>query len=127
MAVVGIDAHKTTHTAVLVDELGRQIAVKTVRAHTEGHLTLLGVSTMQPIRWMTRAKSVQGSAPRIRMRPPLARTSPRRHRRVVVLPAPLGPRNRIRLPQERPDQGRRAPPPCPATGVGTPYGVSQPR
>ena len=41
MVVVGIDAHKGTHTAVAVDEVGRQLDVTTVRATSEGHLTLL--------------------------------------------------------------------------------------
>lgn len=41
MLVVGIDAHKRTHTAVAVDELGKQIAVKTVRTTRAGHLDLV--------------------------------------------------------------------------------------
>lgn len=39
--MIGVDSHKATHTAVAVDEVGRQIAVKTVRANTAGHLQLL--------------------------------------------------------------------------------------
>jgi transposase len=41
MLVVGIDAHKRTHTAVAVDELGKQVAVKTVRTTSAGHLELV--------------------------------------------------------------------------------------
>jgi transposase len=42
MVVVGIDAHKHTHTAVAVDDAGRELGIKTVRATLEGHLALLG-------------------------------------------------------------------------------------
>jgi transposase len=38
MAVVGVDAHKRTHTLVAVDELGRKLGEKTVPATDEGHL-----------------------------------------------------------------------------------------
>jgi transposase len=41
MVVVGIDAHKRTHTAVAVDELGKQVATKTVAATSAGHLELV--------------------------------------------------------------------------------------
>lgn len=41
MVVVGIDAHKRTHTAVAVDEIGRQLGTRTIAATTEGHLELL--------------------------------------------------------------------------------------
>lgn len=41
MVVLGIDAHKRTHTAVAVDELGRRIGAKTVPATTPGHLELV--------------------------------------------------------------------------------------
>jgi transposase len=41
MVVVGIDAHKRTHTAVAVDELGRRLGAKTVPATSAGHLVLL--------------------------------------------------------------------------------------
>lgn len=40
MVILGIDAHKRSHTVVAVDELGRQLAVKTVTATTPGHLEL---------------------------------------------------------------------------------------
>ena len=39
--VVGVDAHKRTHTAVVVDGLGRQVGQRTVKALTADHLELL--------------------------------------------------------------------------------------
>jgi transposase len=41
MMVIGIDAHKRSHTAVTVDEMGRQGFVKTVGTTTHDHLRLL--------------------------------------------------------------------------------------
>lgn len=38
MVVVGVDAHKRTHTLVAVDELGRKLAEKTVAATPDGHI-----------------------------------------------------------------------------------------
>ncbi len=38
MVVVGVDAHKRTHTLVAVDEAGRKLAEKTVAATPDGHL-----------------------------------------------------------------------------------------
>ena len=40
--MIGIDAHKSTHTAVAVDDVGRVIAELTVRARDQGHQRLLG-------------------------------------------------------------------------------------
>jgi transposase len=40
MVILGIDAHKRSHTVVAVDEVGRQLAVKSVAATTPGHLEL---------------------------------------------------------------------------------------
>jgi len=37
MVVVGADVHKRTHTFVAVDEAGRKLAEKTVKAITAGH------------------------------------------------------------------------------------------
>ena len=37
MVVVGADVHKRTHTFVVVDEAGRKLAEKTVKAITAGH------------------------------------------------------------------------------------------
>lgn len=42
VATVGIDVHKDTHTAVIVDELGREQARRCVRATDAGHRTLVG-------------------------------------------------------------------------------------
>jgi transposase len=41
MMVVGVDPHKQSHTAVVVDGLGRKQAQKTVPARREGHLQLV--------------------------------------------------------------------------------------
>lgn len=41
MVVVGVDAHKATHTLVAVDSVGRKLAELTVRATTDGHLKAL--------------------------------------------------------------------------------------
>src|SRR6476660_9210083 len=41
MMVIGIDAHKRSHIAVTVDEMGRQGFVKTVGTTTQDHLRLL--------------------------------------------------------------------------------------
>ncbi len=41
MVVVGIDVHKATHTAVAVNDVGRQLGCKTVPATDEGHRQLL--------------------------------------------------------------------------------------
>jgi hypothetical protein len=38
MVVVGVDAHKRTHTLVAVDQVGRKLAERTVAATTDGHL-----------------------------------------------------------------------------------------
>ncbi|MEU3764866.1 IS110 family transposase [Amycolatopsis keratiniphila] len=40
MVVIGIDPHKSSHTAVAVDQAGRKLACKTVRSDNEGHLRL---------------------------------------------------------------------------------------
>ncbi len=41
VVVLGIDVHKDTHTAVVVDEVGRKLEQKTVRATDAGHRQLL--------------------------------------------------------------------------------------
>src|SRR5215207_2685228 len=42
MIILGIDAHKRTHTVVVVDELGRRLAAKTTTATTtKDHLELI--------------------------------------------------------------------------------------
>lgn len=41
MVVVGVDAHKRTHTLVVVDEIGRELAATTVAATPKGHQAAL--------------------------------------------------------------------------------------
>ncbi len=41
MVVIGIDAHKRTHTAVATDQMGQQLSTKTVGTTSKDHLTLL--------------------------------------------------------------------------------------
>ena len=41
MAVVGVDAHKRTHTLVVVDDLGCKLGEKTVPATGDGHLQVV--------------------------------------------------------------------------------------
>lgn len=41
MVILGIDAHKRSHTVVAVDETGRRLAAYSVQATQEGHLALL--------------------------------------------------------------------------------------
>jgi len=48
VVVVGVDAHKRTHTFVAVDEGGRKLGERTVRASTEGHLQVLGWAAQWP-------------------------------------------------------------------------------
>lgn len=42
MVIIGIDAHKRTHTAVVCDELGRELARRTVGTSSRDHCELLG-------------------------------------------------------------------------------------
>ncbi|MFY1654346.1 IS110 family transposase [Solwaraspora sp. WMMB762] len=41
MTVIGIDAHKRTHTLVAVDDLGRKLGERTIAATDEGHFQAL--------------------------------------------------------------------------------------
>ena len=41
MIILGVDAHKRTHTFVVVDEVGRKLAQRTVAATEEGHVEAL--------------------------------------------------------------------------------------
>lgn len=41
MVMIGADSHKRTHTVVALDEVGRRLGTKTVRANSEGHLALV--------------------------------------------------------------------------------------
>jgi transposase len=45
MVVIGIDAHKRTHTAVIIDGNGRQLATKTCGSTSANHLALLRWAT----------------------------------------------------------------------------------
>jgi transposase len=48
--VIGVDAHKRTHTLVAADELGRALGQKTVAATSDGHITALEWVTRWPRR-----------------------------------------------------------------------------
>ncbi|MER7006116.1 transposase, partial [Dactylosporangium sp. NPDC000555] len=41
MVVIGIDAHKRTHTAVIVDDNGKKLATKTCASTSKDHFALL--------------------------------------------------------------------------------------
>jgi len=41
MVVLGIDAHKRSHTVVVVDDVGRKLGERTLGTTTADHLTLL--------------------------------------------------------------------------------------
>lgn len=41
MVVLGVDVHKDTHTTVAVDEVGREVGCKTVKARDRGHAALV--------------------------------------------------------------------------------------
>src|ERR687883_320619 len=41
MIILGVDAHKRTHTFVVVGEVGRKLAQRTVAATEEGHVEAL--------------------------------------------------------------------------------------
>jgi transposase len=46
--VIGTDSHKRTHTVVAVDQVGRRLGERTVRATSDGHLELLRWSAQWP-------------------------------------------------------------------------------
>ena len=48
--VIGVDAHKRTHTLVAADELGRELASKTLAASTDGHLAAIAWADRWPAR-----------------------------------------------------------------------------
>src|SRR3954470_24260269 len=48
--VIGVDAHKRTHTLVAADELGRELASKTLAATADGHLAAIAWAGRWPIR-----------------------------------------------------------------------------
>ncbi len=41
MVVIGIDAHKRSHTAVIIDDNGRKRATRTCETTSKNHLALL--------------------------------------------------------------------------------------
>ncbi|WJG13541.1 transposase [Gordonia sp. Swx-4] len=48
LIVIGVDAHKSTHTFVAVDEVGRKLAELTAKATTDGHLSAIEWATQWP-------------------------------------------------------------------------------
>lgn len=50
MVVIGVDAHKRTHTYGVVDEVGRELAHRTLPATTEGHLSAIEWASAWPER-----------------------------------------------------------------------------
>ena len=48
MIVIGADSHKRSHTVVAVDEVGRRLGERTVKATSDGHLELLRWSASWP-------------------------------------------------------------------------------
>jgi transposase len=48
--VIGVDAHKRTHTLVAADELGRELATRTLAATGDGHLAAIGWAARWPRR-----------------------------------------------------------------------------
>jgi transposase len=50
MVIVGADLHKRSHTIVVIDATGRQLAEKTIPATTEGHLELRRWAAQWPAR-----------------------------------------------------------------------------
>src|SRR3970040_744426 len=47
MVTIGIDAHKRSHTAVLVDEHGRELAQRTIGSRSSDHLELIAWARRQ--------------------------------------------------------------------------------
>src|SRR5687768_11647399 len=54
MIVLGVDAHKRTHTVVAVDEVGRKLGERTVATTTEGHLEAVRWAAQWPERRFAR-------------------------------------------------------------------------
>ena len=50
MVVIGVDAHKRSHTLVAADEAGRKLAEKTVPATPDGHLAVVAWAAKWPER-----------------------------------------------------------------------------
>jgi transposase len=50
MVVIGVDAHKRTHTLVALDEVGRKLGERTVAATSDGHFAAVRWAEQWPIR-----------------------------------------------------------------------------
>ena len=50
MVIIGVDAHKRTHTFVAVDDTGRKLSECTLAATTDGHLEALEWAVRWPVR-----------------------------------------------------------------------------
>ena len=59
MVIVGVDAHKRTHTLVAVDEVGRKHGERTVSATRDGHLEAI---TWAAARWPERQFALEDCA-----------------------------------------------------------------
>jgi hypothetical protein len=55
VVILGVDAHKRTHTLVAIDEAGRKLGERTVAATTDGHLQALHWA----IRWTERCFAIE--------------------------------------------------------------------
>jgi transposase len=49
MVMIGVDAHKRTHTLVAVDELGRKLAERTVKSTSDGHFQAVQWAAQWPL------------------------------------------------------------------------------
>jgi hypothetical protein len=58
--VIGVDAHKRAHTLVATDELGRELAAKTLAATGDGHLAAIAWAKQWPRR---RSAAASAAAP----------------------------------------------------------------
>jgi transposase len=61
VVVVGVDAHKRTHTLVAVDPVGRKLAERTVAATPTGHLPALAWAARWPQPQVTFALETAGT------------------------------------------------------------------
>src|SRR5690606_37890846 len=48
--VIGVDAHKRSHTLVVADALGRKLGEKTVAATSDGHIVAIAWAARWPVR-----------------------------------------------------------------------------
>ena len=77
MVILGIDAHKRTHTVVAIDEAGRQLGAKTTLATTtEVHLELVRWSDRfgSERRWLLRTAATCLAASKLIFSPPASRS-----------------------------------------------------